>query len=85
MTSWLASTVSDKLGDALAYKTAKHDGIKPEPSLLHDVAENGSNLRVRVNMPSVSLHVLKVSNFSSDSLIVLIILVLTLYVFTLAY
>lgn len=64
MTPWLASIVSDKLGEALAYKTAKHDGIKPEPSLLLDVAENGSNLRVRLNMPSVSLHVLKVSNSS---------------------
>ncbi|KAK5999828.1 hypothetical protein QM012_004916 [Aureobasidium pullulans] len=60
MTSWLGSTVSDKLGEALAYKTARHDGIKPEPSLLLDVIENGSNLRVRVNMPTVSLHVLKV-------------------------
>ncbi|KAG9668165.1 hypothetical protein KCU99_g8513, partial [Aureobasidium melanogenum] len=60
MTSWLASTVSDKLAEALAYKTAKHHGIKPEPSLLLDVSENGSNLKVRVNMPTVSLHVLKV-------------------------
>ncbi|KAG9843477.1 hypothetical protein KCU98_g7356, partial [Aureobasidium melanogenum] len=60
MTSWLGSTVSDKLAEALAYKTAKHHGIKPEPSLLLDVTENGSNLKVRVNMPTVSLHVLKV-------------------------
>ncbi|KAG9758496.1 hypothetical protein KCU73_g3870, partial [Aureobasidium melanogenum] len=60
MTSWLGSTVSDKLAEALAYKTAKHHGIKPEPSLLLDVSENGSNLKVRVNMPTVSLHVLKV-------------------------
>ncbi|KAG9843642.1 hypothetical protein KCU98_g5884, partial [Aureobasidium melanogenum] len=60
MTSWLGSTVSDKLAEALAYKTAKHHGIKPEPSLLLDVTENGSGLKVRVNMPSVSLHVLKV-------------------------
>ncbi|KAG9512764.1 hypothetical protein KCV07_g9234, partial [Aureobasidium melanogenum] len=60
MTSWLASTVSDKLAEALAYKTAKHHGIKPEPSLLLDVSENGSNLKVRVNMPTVSLQVLKV-------------------------
>jgi hypothetical protein len=65
MTSWLGSTVSDKLAEALAYKTAKHHGIKPEPSLLLDVSENGSNLKVRVNMPTVSLHVLKVSNQSS--------------------
>ncbi|KAG9910057.1 hypothetical protein KCV02_g14657, partial [Aureobasidium melanogenum] len=62
MTSWLGSTVSDKLAEAFAYKTAKHHGIKPEPSLLLDVTENGSNLKVRVNMPTVSLNVLKVSN-----------------------
>ncbi|KAG9561736.1 hypothetical protein KCU71_g8053, partial [Aureobasidium melanogenum] len=60
MTSWLGSTVSDKLAEAFAYKTAKHHGIKPEPSLLLDVTENGSNLKVRVNMPTVSLNVLKV-------------------------
>ncbi|KAH0360676.1 hypothetical protein KCU65_g9227, partial [Aureobasidium melanogenum] len=60
MTSWLGSTVSDKLAEALAYETAKHHGIKPEPSLLLDVTENGSSLKVRVNMPTVSLHVLKV-------------------------
>ncbi|KAH0336122.1 hypothetical protein KCU81_g8729, partial [Aureobasidium melanogenum] len=60
MNSWLGSTISDKLGEALAYKTARHDGIKPEPSLLVDVTENGSNLKVRVNMPTVSLHVLRV-------------------------
>lgn len=72
MTSWLGSTVSDKLGEALAYKTAKHDGIKPEPSLLVDVTENGSNLKVRVNMPTVSLHVLKVSDPFSLPLIALV-------------
>lgn len=72
MNSWLGSTVSDKLGEALAYKTARHDGIKPEPSLLVDVTENGSNLKVRVNMPTVSLNVLRVSDLSSLPLIALV-------------
>ncbi|CAD0093791.1 unnamed protein product, partial [Aureobasidium mustum] len=60
MTSWLGDTVSDKVGEAVAYKIANRDGIKPEPSSLLDVTENGSNFKVRMNMPSVSLYVLKV-------------------------
>ncbi|KAI4719313.1 hypothetical protein E4T48_04434 [Aureobasidium sp. EXF-10727] len=64
MTSWLGSAVADKLGDAVAYKTAQHNHVKPEPFLLQDVIENGSNLKVRMNMPSVSLHVLKVGVLS---------------------
>lgn len=72
MTSWLGDTVSDKVGEAVAYKIANRDGIKPEPSSLLDVTENGSNFKVRMNMPSVSLYVLKVSDSSSISPLVLV-------------
>ncbi|KAI5206439.1 hypothetical protein E4T39_02471 [Aureobasidium subglaciale] len=57
--SWLASLVADKLTDALAWQDARLKKVKYEfdDSLFSD---NGSNLKVRVNMTSGSLHVLKV-------------------------
>jgi hypothetical protein len=68
MTSRLESIVIEKLRDALAYKTAKHHAVKPEPELLLAVSENGSNLKVDLNLPAVELHVLKVSHPSRSSL-----------------
>lgn len=53
--------MTEKLRDALAFKTAKHHAIKPEPELLLAVSENGSNLKVELNMPDVELRVLEVS------------------------
>jgi hypothetical protein len=63
MSSRLEDVVTEKLRDALAFKTAKHHAIKPEPELLLAVSENGSNLKVELNMPDVDLHVLEVSIF----------------------
>jgi hypothetical protein len=68
MTSHLEGIVIEKLRDALAYKTAKHHAVKPEPELLLTVSENGSNLKVDLSMPNVELRVLKVSHFLSSSL-----------------
>lgn len=64
MSSWLERIVTEKLADALTYKTAKHHAIKPEPDLLLQVSENGSNLKLKLHMPAVELRVLKVSRFS---------------------
>jgi hypothetical protein len=61
MSSQLEGVVTEKLRDALAFKTAKHNAIKPEPELLLAVSENGSNLKVELNMPDVELRVLEVS------------------------
>jgi hypothetical protein len=67
MTSHLEGIVIEKLRDALAYKTAKHHAVKPEPELLLTVSENGSNLKVDLSMPNVELRVLKVSRSPSSS------------------
>ncbi|KAH0286214.1 hypothetical protein M436DRAFT_84266 [Aureobasidium namibiae CBS 147.97] len=62
MSPWLEPLVTEKLADALTYKTAKHHAIKPEPDLLLQVSENGSNLKLKLDMPAVELRVLKVQN-----------------------
>jgi hypothetical protein len=67
MTSHLEGIVVEKLRDALAYKTAKHYAVKPEPELLLTVSENGSNLKVDLSMPNAELRVLKVSRSPSSS------------------
>lgn len=67
MSSWLEAIVTEKLADALAYETAKHHEIKPEPELLLAVSENGSNLKVKLDLPTVELRVLKVGDLSSMS------------------
>ena len=64
MSPWLERIVSEKLADALTYKTAKHHAIKPEPDLLHQVSENGSNLKLKLNLPAGELRVLKVCRIS---------------------
>jgi len=69
MSPWLERIVSEKLADALAYKTAKHHAIKPEPDLLLQVSENGSNLKLKLHMPAVELRVLKVSCSSTFLLV----------------
>ena len=61
MSPRLEGVVTEKLRDALAFKTAKHHAIKPEHDLLLAVSENGSNLKVELNMPHVELRVLEVS------------------------
>lgn len=68
MSSWLEAIVTEKLADALAYETAKHHEIKPEPELLLAVSENGSSLKFKLDLPAVELRVLKVGYFSSISL-----------------
>lgn len=67
MASRLGTIVTENLHNALAYKTAKHHAIKPEPDLLLAVSENGSNIKVKLDIPAVELHVLKVSHNSLDS------------------
>ena len=52
MASRLGTIVTENLHNALAYKTAKHHAIKPEPDLLLAVSENGSNIKVKLDMLS---------------------------------
>lgn len=68
MSSWLEAIVTEKLADALAYETAKHHEIKPEPELLLAVSENGSSLKFKLDLPAVELRVLKVGYLPSISL-----------------
>ncbi|KAI4852372.1 hypothetical protein E4T44_01529 [Aureobasidium sp. EXF-8845] len=70
MSSRLEGVVTGKLRDALAFKTAKHHAIKPEPELLLAVSENGSNLKVELNMPDVGLRVLEVTQVGGQILTV---------------
>lgn len=65
MSSWLEAIVTEKLADALAYKTAKHHQIKPEPELLPALSDDGSNLKFKLHLPAVELRVLKVSRISA--------------------
>ncbi|KAI5268217.1 hypothetical protein E4T47_07790 [Aureobasidium subglaciale] len=57
--SWLAGIVAEKLTNALAWQDARLKGVKYEFDASH-FSDNGSNLKVQVNMASGSLHVLKV-------------------------
>jgi hypothetical protein len=68
MASRLGTIVTENLDNALVYKTAKHNAIKPEPDLLLAVSENGSNMKVKLDIPAVELHVLKVSHLPTNSL-----------------